>query len=350
MRVNDRRDRSGTTPWSLKRRVILFAAGLGTAIAVTAAIIHWSAPSGAPAPQRLLIFAVTITLSGFLVLFEAGERRGRWMLSTPWVIYGGLLAAVAVGPLFLAPWLLGATAAFAVAALAAGTGGLRGLAARSGMSLVAAVASFAFLWFPLTSVGRQIAPAEFRSLDLRVHAILPEVPLHDAWVVHLPGGGEKRTLADVRDIALRRAPADVSTIVAGLVGLRVALGEVLNLDHEEAGAGAPAYDQLLAVTGRPPLPAPPAQSARSTFRPVYAIENEALLELSNRTGRAYVSAALRPAEQGGYFLYWGIYVDETSWVTPLYMAVIDPFRRHLVYPAALSNIERAWRARFAGGD
>jgi len=346
MRTSNRRDRYGTTPWSLKRKIILFAAGLGTLAAVAAAVVHWSATDGAPAPHRLLIYAAIIAFSGFLVLFEAGEDRGRWILYTPWVIYGALLAAVAVGPLFLAPWLLGATAAFAMAALVAGTGGLRGLAVRSGIALASAIASFAFLWFPLTSAGRQITPEEFTSLDLQVHSLLPDVPLHDAWVVHLPGGGERRTLGDVREIALRRAPADVSTIVAGLVGLRMALGDALNLDDQQSITPTPSYSQLLAAAGRSPLPPVPPPPSRTTFRPIYSLENEALLEMSNRTGHAYVSAALRPAGDGGYLLYWGIYVKKTSWATTLYMSLIDPFRRHLVYPAALSNIERAWRARF----
>lgn len=354
------RENTGTIPWSLKRYMILVSAGLGTATAGAAAAVHWSTPSGAPAPPRLLIYAVVVAFSGFLVLFEAGETRGRWILLTPWVVYGALLATVAAGPLFLAPWLLAATAAFAVAALTAGVRGLKGLAARSGIALVSALASFAFLWLPLTSGGRQISAEEFRSLDLRVHSSLADVPLHDAWVVDLPGGGEGRTLDDVRAVALQRAPADVSTIVAGLIGLRTALGDALNLDGEQYLAPSPSYAQLLAAAEQSPAPAPPhalrppippggipaAESSMGVFRPVYALQDEALLEMSNRTGHAYIAAALRPAPEGGYKLYWGIYVEDRSWVTPIYMALIDPFRRHLVYPAALSNIERSWRAQF----
>ena len=48
----------------------------------------------------------------------------------------------------------------------------------------------------------------------------------------------------------------------------------------------------------------------------------------------------------GYRLYWGVYVQPVSRLTPLYMALIDPFRRFIVYPAVLRRIRRAWEERY----
>ena len=45
---------------------------------------------------------------------------------------------------------------------------------------------------------------------------------------------------------------------------------------------------------------------------------------------------------GGYRLYWAIYVENVSAFTPLYMAAIEPFRRFVVYPATLAAIRMAW--------
>ena len=42
----------------------------------------------------------------------------------------------------------------------------------------------------------------------------------------------------------------------------------------------------------------------------------------------------------------GIYVKSTSWLTPIYMALIEPFRRFLVYPAMFARLRRAWIARY----
>lgn len=42
----------------------------------------------------------------------------------------------------------------------------------------------------------RVDPAEFRARDLRVHAFLGNVPLHDVWSVDLPGHPE-RTLDEL---------------------------------------------------------------------------------------------------------------------------------------------------------
>lgn len=48
----------------------------------------------------------------------------------------------------------------------------------------------------------------------------------------------------------------------------------------------------------------------------------------------------------GYRLYLGVYVQPVSRLTSLYMALIDPFRRFIVYPAVLRRIRRAWVERY----
>ena len=64
---------------------------------------------------------------------------------------------------------------------------------------------------------------------------------------------------------------------------------------------------------------------------VYSFENEALHEIINATGHHFLLMSMEPAE-GGYTVYWAIYTKNTSWLTPLYMMLIDPVRRALVYP------------------
>jgi hypothetical protein len=43
----------------------------------------------------------------------------------------------------------------------------------------------------------RVPRVQFRGLDLEVHAILSDVPLHDVSLVDLPGGGAGRTISDV---------------------------------------------------------------------------------------------------------------------------------------------------------
>jgi hypothetical protein len=81
------------------------------------------------------------------------------------------------------------------------------------------------------------------------------------------------------------------------------------------------------------------------FRLLYVVGHESLAEIHNATVHAFLCSALfeRP---GGYRLYWTVYVKPTSWLTPVYMALIEPFRRFIVYPAMLGRVRRAWIARY----
>ncbi len=45
----------------------------------------------------------------------------------------------------------------------------------------------------------------------------------------------------------------------------------------------------------------------------------------------------------GYMLYWAIYVRPIGRVTGWYMALIDPFRRFIIYPAILRHVQAAWQ-------
>jgi uncharacterized protein DUF2867 len=66
-------------------------------------------------------------------------------------------------------------------------------------------------------------------------------------------------------------------------------------------------------------------------------ENEQFLELINRTGHAAGLSALVETANG-YRFYFGVYVRSVSRFTPVYMALIDPFRKLVVYPSPLSSV------------
>ena len=77
------------------------------------------------------------------------------------------------------------------------------------------------------------------------------------------------------------------------------------------------------------------------FRVVYRFENEQLLEIQNRTVHAAALSAL--AEKAdGYRFYFAVYVRQRTWITPFYMALVDPFRKWIIYPALLKKIRATW--------
>ena len=70
-----------------------------------------------------------------------------------------------------------------------------------------------------------------------------------------------------------------------------------------------------------------------------------LSERRNATVHAFSSLSIWPTTDG-YVAYWAIYVRPVHRVTGLYMRVIAPFRRLVVYPAIIRKVERAWTERY----
>ncbi len=81
------------------------------------------------------------------------------------------------------------------------------------------------------------------------------------------------------------------------------------------------------------------------FAILYVHTTEAVSEIRNATVHAFLVWALEPAPDG-YKLLWAIHVLPVSVWTKPYLALIDPFRRWLVYPSLLRRIHEAWCREF----
>jgi Protein of unknown function (DUF2867) len=187
----------------------------------------------------------------------------------------------------------------------------------------------------------RIPEDQFRRTPWHVHRFLADVPLHDVWEIRLEGGGPGRHVTDFRAV-VDRSFAHVAGSVRFLFGLRGALGKVLRLDEgAAAGPGPGSYVHRLSDEERRRSLEPPG-TPWGIFRLVYAFEDEALGEILNRTVHAFSFMGMLPAP-GGYRAHWAIYVRPVGGLTRPYMALIDPFRRWLIYPSVIRGIERTWR-------
>src|SRR5437870_11523692 len=173
----------------------------------------------------------------------------------------------------------------------------------------------------------QVSTQEFERLPLRVHDFLAGVPLHDVWAVDLPRTRPGITL----DEFLRTARArlfKLSLIVRALLNIRLFVGWLFGWDREPAATAWEPFATRLTTADRSKSFAP-AGTREGLFRVVYRFENEQLLELINRTAHP---AALRALVETAYTyrFYLGVYVRSVSRFTPVYMALIDPFRKLVV--------------------
>jgi hypothetical protein len=183
---------------------------------------------------------------------------------------------------------------------------------------------------------------ELRQLHLEADTVLDDVPLHDVSAVDLSGGGRGRTISDVRALVSGAAPP---RLVRTLLGLRLAIGRLFGWDRARHVHDESSYvHRLSPELRRRSLVAP--GTPEGPFRQLFVLDRESLAEIQNATVHAFLAMALVEQERG-YRLYWGVYVKPVSRWSGLYMALIEPFRRFIVYPELLRQINRAWAARYA---
>ncbi len=181
---------------------------------------------------------------------------------------------------------------------------------------------------------------EYSALDLRSHTLLADIPLHDVWFVDLPGGGTGRTLADVRAMVAAAKPGPATAL---LFGLRRALGRLFGWDRETSSGDGLVAQRLTDADRSESL----VQSGKrdGPFTVLYVFEHEALSEIRNATVHAALVYVLQP-RRDGYRLVWAIHTKPVGAITPIYLTLIDPFRKWIVYPSLFRRFERAWRSRY----
>lgn len=188
----------------------------------------------------------------------------------------------------------------------------------------------------------QIDSDAFQALDLRAHAFLHDVPLHDAWRVDLGPRDGDPDVRTVREILETEVFSSINPVARALFGLRAFLGKLFKWDDEPVDLPSKSFESRLTTDDRQrSLEA--AGKAHGPFRVLYVFPGEALSEVVNKTVHAFLCTALVPTA-GGYSFYWATYVRPVGPLTRVYMAVIDPFRRWIVYPSILRRLERAWNA------
>jgi uncharacterized protein DUF2867 len=192
----------------------------------------------------------------------------------------------------------------------------------------------------------QISTQEFQSLPLRAHDFLTGVPLHDVWAIDLPRTRSGITL----DEFLRKSNESVckpSPAVRALLNIRLSVGRIFGWDREPSATQCQAFANRLTPADRAESLVPPG-TREGMFRVVYRLENEQLLEVINRTVHAAALSALVETDHA-YRFYFGVYVRNVGRLTALYMTLIDPFRKLIVYPSLLRTIRARWNQTFGTG-
>jgi hypothetical protein len=200
----------------------------------------------------------------------------------------------------------------------------------------------------------QVSTEEFERLPLRVHSFLAGVPLHDVWSVDLP---RWRTGVTLDEFLRTRSNGKLDTcgcsksslftrsaLVRTLLDIRFFVGRFFGWDRDPPATAWKTFAIRLTDIDRSRSLVTPG-TRDGFFRVVYRFENEQLVELINRTAHAAALSALVETATA-YRFYLGIYVRSVSRFTPFYMALIDPFRKLIVYPSLLHSVRARWNQAF----
>jgi Protein of unknown function (DUF2867) len=172
------------------------------------------------------------------------------------------------------------------------------------------------------------------------------VPLHDVWFVDLPRWRAGVTLDDFLRTG-GNCLVTPSFLVRMLLDIRFFVGRLFGWDREPAATAWKTFTTRLTDADRSRSLAA-AGTQDGFFRVVYRFENEQLVELINRTVHAAALSTLVETATV-YRFYLAVYVRSVSRFTLFYMALIDPFRKMIVYPSLLRSVRARWNQAF-GAD
>ena len=202
--------------------------------------------------------------------------------------------------------------------------------------------------------------AAHESRPWRIREIAPDFKVEDVWALPVHGGAED--FQTLLELMVSLDPANSESLPTRILwrardrlGAWFDLGRVsVPIDHGQADAGGqlpiPGTTETSLIDR---LPEDLSNTAAdlifdsTPFAPLYRTDDEYAAELSNRTMHAVLH--LTWVDQGGgrYRGQMAVYVKPRGSLGKGYVALVKPFRRWIIYPALIRQIERAWNTRIS---
>lgn len=183
---------------------------------------------------------------------------------------------------------------------------------------------------------------EFSEIPLLAHTLLIGVPIHSLDLIELKGGRRGMTMLEVKEAAgFNTRKVEAGPITMALFWLRGFIGRIFRWDNDEELAEAVSYIDRLSNEERERSKVRPG-TPEGISRVLYCSDNEFLAEIVNRTVHCFWLLAIREAADG-YRLYSAVYVKKLNWFTPVYMALVGPILKWIIYPALYKSVRDHWQ-------
>jgi len=190
----------------------------------------------------------------------------------------------------------------------------------------------------------------------RIHEVVPDFTLEDVWALPVEGGADDFPALLELIASLDPAGSD-SRATRALWALRDRLGTWFGIGRttipEDRVPDPPVGELPIPGSTETSLAERLPEDLRDTlaaedlgsslFSPVYRTDVEAAAEISNRTVHGVMHLAWVDRGGGRYQGQMAVYVKPRGRLGRGYMELIKPFRRWIVYPALMRQIEGSRR-------
>ena len=179
----------------------------------------------------------------------------------------------------------------------------------------------------------------------RIHEIAPDFRLEDVWALPTPGGPDDFPLLVEGMVSSDPESQSSSRAARALWAIRWKLGELFGWDDPDTGVGVrvPTLRDRLPADLRDGPTGP--EFEQLPFTPLYMTDDEFVAEVANKTVHGLMHLAWVGDGADGYRGQMAVLVKPNGLFGNVYMAAIRPFRHFIVYPQAMKQFERQWKAR-----
>jgi hypothetical protein len=183
----------------------------------------------------------------------------------------------------------------------------------------------------------------YERLPLFAHDFLTGVPMTSLYRLDLPGGRRGMTVLEIKEaVGFNTEQLETGILTKSLFWLRGLIGRVFGWDEDEELTGSVSFLPRLTAEERGRSRMEPGKK-EGIGRVLYCSENEFVAEIINRTVHCFWVMA-KDETADGYALYMAVYVRKLNWFTPIYMALVTPMLKWLIYPALNKSVKRNWLA------
>lgn len=181
----------------------------------------------------------------------------------------------------------------------------------------------------------------FEQMSLFAHKFLDGVPLKSLYRLDLAGGRIGMSVLDIKEaVGFNTEELETGILTKSLFWLRGLIGRIFGWDDADKLEESVSFLPRLTAEDKARSMVEPGKK-EGISRVLYCFENEFVAEIINKTVHCFWVMA-KEETSNGYAMYMAVYVRKLNWFTPIYMALVTPMLKWVIYPSLNETVARNW--------